>query len=300
MARTDVMTTARRIRRQLSSGHRFDQLVLLNTIDDSTTSVTIDGTLPAGLIAGAMLCVDVELMRVRSVNATTNSVNVLRGYLDSTAAEHLSGALIDLNARFSLLDIFEAMRAELASWPPDLYQAADDTFTVDTGIATYELPSIWATALGVIDVRQSDERTSEETTWPRLPHRVYRGSSSGFDGATTSGLLLRFLEPVRSGALHITVALPITSDIAVGDDLATAHGLNDGLLDVLELGVKRRLIHDGEHARSSRDAQDEIRRSEETPIGAMTSIHQMQNAIYTRRRAEEANRLRRFYPIRQS
>jgi hypothetical protein len=45
-------------------------------------------------------------------------------------------------------------------------------------------------------------------------------------------------------------------------------------------------------------AQDEARRAEETPVGSMVSLDQLQLAQYRLRKAEEVRLLRRNYPIR--
>lgn len=298
MARTDVLTTAKRIRRQLRSQHRLDQLQLFASVTSVASQLQFSTSLPNNVRAGTVLGIDLELMRVLSVDTANNQVYVIRGYLDSTAATHDAGALIDINPRFSLLDIVDAMIGELASWTPELYQVASDTFSVDLAAQTLEMPAEWATMIGVCEVLQSETGT-EVTVWPRIGSKFIRGDAATFTGATTSGHLLRFTEAIRTGGIYVTVALPFDPELITDSaDLVDDVGLTGSLLDVLELGVRRRVLMDAENNRASRQAQDEVRRAEEVPMGATIQAQQLVTAIYLRRRGEEARRLKRAYPIR--
>ena len=121
MARTDVLTTARRIRRQLGSQHRQEVLVLASAITDSDTTLNFTTDLPLGLAVGQMLCVDFEALYVQSINTTTNAVTVIRGYLDTEAAAHAAASMVEMAPRFSLPDIYDAMQSEVQSWAPALF-----------------------------------------------------------------------------------------------------------------------------------------------------------------------------------
>ena len=298
MARQDSLTTARRIRRQLSSQQRMEVGQLFFDITSSATDLTLVATPPASLRAGTIICIDLEVMWVASVNTATNVVSVIRGYLDSDAAVHLALALVEIAPRFTMLDIVDAMINELNAWGPQLYRTVDQTFTVDTTVETLQLPLAWADLYGVCQVRQSEVGTTN-TVWPQLACKLVRGSAAGFAGASTSGVLLRFLEPLRSGSVHVVAALPFdATTVPTNGDLLATIGMSNSQLDVLELGVRRRLLLQGDNDLNARQSQDDSRLAEENPVAGMLSIHQLQLALYTRRRTEEANRLARLYPIR--
>jgi hypothetical protein len=134
-----------------------------------------------------------------------------------------------------------------------------------------------------------------------MPGRLIRGTAADFTGAPLGGTMLRFHEPVRTGSVYLTVAMPYdSSTMTIDDDLVDDLHLSHSLLDVLELGTQRRLMLNSEYARSARQPQDEARRSEETPVGALVPSNQFLVSLYIRRRQEEVNRLRRLYPIRIS
>jgi hypothetical protein len=70
--------------------------------------------------------------------------------------------------------------------------------------------------------------------------------------------------------------------------------------DVLVAGVKIRLWGDYEIGRSSRQAQDDTRRSEENPAGGTVQPMQLMVAQYRNRKQEEINKLRAKFPVRWS
>lgn len=298
MARTNVLTTAKRIRRHLRTGYRNEQTTLSGAIDAAQTTLVFTDW-QKSIQPGVTLGIDTELVRVITANQTTLAVTVIRGYLDSDAAAHANLALVDIAPRFSLLDVVDAMQSEIAGWGQQLYYVTDQTLTVATSANTLELPAAWTDMLGVISVLQSDGASN--TAWPSIPAKLIRGTPTGFNGASTSGVLLRFTEAIRTGSLHLVVALAFDPTILADPtkDLITDAHLTPGLVDVLELGAQRRVVAQDSDNRGSRAAQDEPRRSEETPVGAANPVNAFQYSIYTKRRAEEAARLHRRYPIRK-
>jgi hypothetical protein len=299
MARTNVLTTAKRIRRQLSSAHRQEEGVLFADINDSATTVQFDTTLLPAVRAGTLIGIDLELMRVRSKDDANNTVSVTRGYLDSTAVAHTAGAQIDISPRFSLLDIFDSMQSEIDSWGQQLYYTVSDTFAVPTTSTTLELPLAWASLLGVCELLQNEVSNDSNVAWPRVDAKLIRGKAGEFDGAATSGILLRFLEPIRTGSVYVVAALPFDATaLAVTSDLVTDFHLEPALLDVLELGVKRRCTVDSDNNRGARQAQDESRMAQEVPYGSMVSLTQLGMAQYMRRKSEHVSLLHRRYPLR--
>lgn len=299
MARTNVLTTAKRIRRHLRSGYRNEQTNLNGSIDAVTTSITI-GTWFPSIQPGTTLGIDLELVRVLSANPTAQVVTVLRGYLDSEPATHADLALVDIAPRFSLLDVVDAMQSEVASWGTALYYALDMTLVASSSSSTLELPVTLTDMLGIVSMHQSEGTTN--TVWPQVPAKLIRGTAAGFNGASTSGALLRFTEPIRTGSLHVVAAMAFDS-LVLADmtkDLLIDANMTPGIVDVLELGTQRRLVVQSTDDRGSRAAQDEPRRAEETPVGASNPVNQFQYGLYQRRKTEEINRLRRRFPIKMT
>lgn len=293
---TTVLFQAKKIRRQASKGYRHEVAVLLGDMNATQETLATVTTPPAALRPGALLCAELEVMLVTAV--AINTISVVRAFQDSTATAHVGGTQLDISPRFSLLDIVDAMQSEITTWSPQLFYPASMTATVATSSSTYELPLAWSGMLGLLEVLQADGSTAQQT-WPRLPCKLIRGAASTFAGAPTSGMLVRFTEPIRLGSVFLTAALPYQAGTLVATtDLETNLFLTEGMLDLLSIGAKRRLMLDEVQGRMARQAQDEARRAEETPIGSLVPLAQMENAIYQRRMQEEINRLRHLYPYR--
>lgn len=298
MTASNVLTTAQRIQRHLGRGHGTEIAILAALIDNDDTVLTFS-EMPSGIARGVVLSIDFELVLVISINATSVTATVLRGYLATTAVGHVVNSVVQIAPRFALIDVADAMQAEVAGWNSrDLYRTEDQTLAAPVGSQTLELPLAWAACIGVVSLHQSEVRQLT-TVWPVIPAKLIRGTAAGFSGASTSGTLLRFTEAIRSGSVHVAVALPFDSTILADPtkDLITDVHLTPGLIDVLELGTQRRLVANDTESKTSRSSQDEPRRAEETPLGAWMGMNQLQIALYRSRVAQEIVRCRTMYPL---
>jgi hypothetical protein len=299
MARTEIRSVVERIRRQLNGAFRYEVSQLGSSALDTDTVLTLAYALPPSLIPGAVVSIGTETCRVLDVDANAREITVIRGWYDSIPQVHADTTEVWINPRFTATDIFEAMHDELASWPVTLYRVVGGTFPVGYGQQTLELPALWRDAYGIIDVRRqwgTSIGSMASSAWPRLPARVQRGDDWG---DVTSGIHLRFTEGVHVGNVYVQAGLPF--DLAAFDyasDLVVDVGLAASMLDVLTMGVKMRLLIDNEADRSSRRAQDDSRRAEETPPEAALTSMRVSYPLYLRRRTEEAHKIQALYPIR--
>lgn len=294
--RSEVMRTAKRIRRQLGGSVRYEVNSLAADIDAAATTITLTFPLANNFKEGAVLDVEGELMRVMSINAGAQTAVVLRNWLDSEPVTHLTGEEVAVDARFPLANIIDEMISELRSWTPRLYRVTEleaaITVSPDIPYRVYTLPDTWD-LLRVI--RISRNQTSDyytpitDDTWPEVQFRLQRGDITR----------VRFLgSDVWTGNLFIQAAIGFdTTTFDPTTDLLTDVGLVESMLDVLELGTKCRLLADQEHVRSSRQAQGEPRTAQEVPPGTAATGAQRLYAMYVRRRGEEAARLNRLYPM---
>lgn len=296
MARTTVDATVQRIRRQLSSGYRFENNYLVSSISDTETTLSLQLAIPAGLQAGALVYVGTEAMRVTAVSTSSGTITVIRGVYDSDAAAHTAGDEVVINPRFSPLDIIDAMVEEIASYGPQLYWVDDLEFTVAEVQDLIELPVAWNDTFGVIDVRRKWADSGSDA-WPRIQCRFQRGAGNW--DTFTGKSIIRFIESVQGGTIYVQVARPFTtSPFTLTTDLVTDTKMPESLLDVVAMGTKLRLLVDNDNGRSARVAQDEPRRAEETPLGATVQPIQLNNALYRNRKQEEINKLRAMWPVR--
>jgi len=299
MARTTVANTIERIRRQLASGQREEVNLLKGNHGPTTPELTFMFDLPAGLRPGAIVCVGVETMRVMDVELREKKVTVVRGWQDSEGADHADRDEVWINPRFQPMDIYEAIRDEISGWGTELYDVAG-TEAVVSGGQLLELPAEFAGCYGIIEVRSKiNDATyaSPSDAWPRVPFRIQRGAGTSWSGASTSGVALRFTDGCVTGPVHVLAAMPFdVSALTPGSDLVDDIHLAPSMLDVVDKGVQLRTLMEAENSRGARTAQDEPRDTAETPWGAGLQSMQLVNAIYRRRKTEEAMKLAARYP----
>lgn len=301
MARTEVHTTVRRIRRQLHSGHRLETASLATAVDSDDTAIIFQDDLPSSVKTNAILDIGVELMRVRSINTGTKTATVVRAAADSEADDHAVGDEISINPRFSKLDIYDALVAELNSWGPDLFRVEADVFAYPEGSQTVELPIGWEGFYRVLAMSGkrtvADWDTTAPTKWPGLAGSVTRAPVATLSDALNSGLLLRVPDVTFSGSVYVAVAMPLLADeVALTADLVEDVGVPASALDIVDMGVKRRLIIDSEFGRSGRDVQGDTRSAAENPAGSNVPVLRVIDAQYFRRISEEHYKLLALWP----
>lgn len=301
MARSTVSVTIDRIRRQLSSGYRNEINTLASAVTSSQTTITLTFTLTANVVAGAMLSINTELLRVVSVDTSSKTATVIRGFHDSIAATHDLGAEVWINSRFTGLDIYDALLEEIGSYGPQLYQVVTEELTVADSQEIVELPVSMADCYGIIDANRywtDTSSTTQSNVWPRANVRLIRYDPAVWSAFSTSGLALRIIDPVAAGKIIVKAAVPYHTTFTLAQDLLVHGGLQESMLDVVSMGVRLRLLQANEAGVSARTTQDEPRRAQEVPPGSLVQQGQVSQALYRNRKMEEINKLRSLYPVR--
>jgi hypothetical protein len=299
MSRSNVTTIIERIRRQLESSIRMETNALAVSLTVGAESITLKYPIEPSLRVGSIISLGTELVRVMAVNVASKEVTVLRGWQDTEPEAHLLNAEVLINPRFTRFDIFDAIIMEIESWSPDLFWIEFlllETFD-ETGVI--KLPVTSTQSIGVSRVR-TDYSSNHQGSWPEVSFVLQRGPAD-WPEPGDSGLVVRITDfggYTRAGNAQVEVARVFdTSSIVEDSDLATFE-VTSGLLELIELGVKMRLMADAETGRSQREAQDEPRRAEETPPGAVLTASDMTARRYMKRRNQEIHRLRARYPMR--
>ena len=298
MARTSVVNTVERIRRQLASTVRLEINVLGSSLTTTTNPVTLSYDLQNSIRSGSVLAVGTELMRVISVNVASKEVTVIRGWQDTDAQAHDTGTEVQINPRFTFADIYDAIIQEVDSWEPDIFRVEDDQFTTTDATQGVEVPIDQANAIGVIAVNRNWTQ-DDSVVWPDTGFKLYRGRTTNLTPTEGSGLFIRLTDNLgyaKTGTIYVTYAKPFDSSLITWDtDLVADALLNKSQLEVVELGVKMRLLADDETGRSARGPQDEPRRAEEVGSGDVLTLAQTVLQRYNARKAQEVRRLRTQY-----
>lgn len=301
MARTEVSQTIDRIRRQLNSTVRLEVNTLGGSITAGNTTLSFTYDLSNSLRAGAVLSIGTELLRVISVSTTAKTAVVLRGWQDTDPAIHAIGAEVMINPRFNRFDIYDSIIQEIDSWEPDLFTVTDVTWETTDSTQGVEVPLAQADAIGVTYVRRNWDDDDNSPVWPEYSYDLHRGRPTSLTPTGGSGLFIRFTDQLGyayNGDVIAGLCIPYdTTTITEATDLVDI-GVTSGQLELIELGVKARLMADDEIGRSARNAQDEPRRNQEVPPNAALSVAQQMLQRYERRRSTEVRRLRTKYPFK--
>lgn len=251
------------VRRSLHGSSRPIINFVGTTMTDSITSLTA-GLPLTGVATGTWLNIGDELLWVQSAAGVGAIVH--RGMLGTTPASHASGALIEINSRFSSLDVREKMAEELRSYGEKLFRTSIVNIDTDATMErAYNLP-ITDPFFYIVDVRvgsgNSTVREYNRTTTTLDRHAATAvfpsGQSLTFDN---------FYGSVRD--VQVTYAREFdTSDMSDGVDLVDDMGLPGTALDVVRLGTMARMVQATEVSRTIGEGQAEPRRADEVPAGS--------------------------------
>jgi hypothetical protein len=239
-------------------------------------------------------------MRVVATSTNAKTVDVIRGWQDSDAETHTLGDEVLINPRFTRFDIFDGILQEIDSWEPDLFYVEDVTWETTDATQGVEVPAAQANALGVTYVRRNWDNT-DSAVWPEYRYDVHRGRPASLSPVEASGLFIRFTEGIgyaADGDVIAGLAMPFSSENVTEDTDLADIDIPRSMIELIELGVKARLMGDDEIGHSARNAQDEPRRNQDVQPGEALSVAQSMLQRYERRKNMEIRRLRTRYPFR--
>lgn len=281
-----------RVSRQLLSGTIEERNKLAVTVTSADTSIVMSYDL-AGLRNGSVFEIDSELMYVWVAESGSKTLTVERGYLGTTAAAHTVGALAILNPRFPQQQLLDALNQDI----DDLSSPLNGLFQVKTVNVTYDgsdrqtnLTSATA-VIDLIDVRLRYLNTDFVTI---RGARLARDLPTA-DFASTFAITLD--QSVMAGTLRVRYKAPFVRATTTADNLQTVSFVPVSMEDILEYGVMSRMLATREVKRNFIESQGDTRRSEEVPVGAMSSSVSNILRIRRDRIIAEAAKLARQYPL---
>jgi len=277
--------------RQLLSGTVEARNKLTTTLTSSGTSVVVTYPLE-GLRSGQICEIDSELMYIWSADPATKTLEVQRGFNNSTAAAHTAGAVITVNPRFPRAQVLEAINDELS----DLTSPMHGLFQVKTLNLDYNGsdPMVNLTAVtNIIDLLTVSVRYQTDDYPIARKIRLIRDMPTD-DFA--SGFALRFDQSVFPGRLRIVYKAAYTATAAEATDINSTCGVQDTVTDIVILGTQIRLMSPREIKRNFTESQGDTRRAEEVTIGAVGNSTASLIRLRRDRIQAEAARLARAYP----
>lgn len=174
------------------AARQYDETTTLGRVlNEVETTVVLDRTTP-GIAAGTSIEIDDEVMLIVDV---TNSVGpvVIRGYMGTIPAVHGVHVPVRISPRHFRFEVFNAIVAEIESWPLSLYQVSELQIVALSRSASYSLdmgfnviqgicldkrtPTGWCRAYGKFSKPTTFEETRIDfslwdTDKPTLDYRV--------------------------------------------------------------------------------------------------------------------------------
>lgn len=284
--------------RHLEFPRRSSIDVLAAAVADTTTTMLTVTDSNAGVVAGAVLEVDTELMVVRS--AALPTVTVLRGRFGSTAATHASGAVVTVNPAFSRFQVLEEINNELddLSTPTNgLFQVLPVELTYDSGVDGYNLTGVTSIE-DVLEVRAAPAGTTDKR-WIPIPRSKWRLDRNAETDDFASGFALTLHRAGNHGKqLRVIYKAPFTRLTSLAQDVQTVTGLPATANDIPPLGAAIRLTYPTEIARNKTRAASDARADERVPAGAKLRSPAGVAALRQQRIKAEAGRLSRYWVTR--
>lgn len=277
--------------RQLYGVHRGNLNFLATEIDESATTLSLDDD-PKGVVQGALLAVDDELMLVRAASTSSKTVTVFRGYMGTEQVDHVANSIIEVQPRFPKIEIRRALRDEIRSWGSGVFRVEVTDVDTSSSSRVVDLAAIepgWFHVLAAIRTARSGSdaefavkfRTQQPS--PSFPY----------------GALILESAPESSGSLTLSVARPF----AVGDlgddlDLEDDIGLPESMFDIPSIGACWRLLSPREINRLDTGAQGEPRSAAEVQAGMIAATARGYKQLRDVRLMDEGTRLRGQWPWR--
>ncbi len=170
-----------------------------------------------------------ELVRVRSVDTTTNTVTIVRAVLGSTAAAWTSvDTEVRIDPEYPILNVVRAINQEITSLPPDIWAMATTTTTVTSDYLTG-----YALGAGVVGVNSVEYKPIGSTDlWVKV--RRWR-----FDQPTKTLTVPSYMDPGVDLKV-VTRSYPV--EIVLDASTLTTAGLGDELAELIRLGATYRLV----------------------------------------------------------
>lgn len=256
----------------------------------AATDLTFQVDDPTDLSAG-LVEIDMELLRITSVDMTTGTVTVAptgRGRRGTEAAAHAAGAEVRVQPIIPYVSVIREVHAELSTIYPRISATCYVEFEATPTTGTYELPSDVGL---VLDVRYKDALGE----WQRIRDWEVEHGQNTDD--ISSGIALRLNYPA-STTIRVIYGRPFGRFDSLDDLLADA-GVPESLEDVIRQGAICRLLPTLDIARLSvtNTASSEANGRPPTP-GTGVMVAREMRAAYRERLDQEIKTFRSYFPIR--
>lgn len=290
---TTVDALVSRVRRDVQITTRPTIGVLASSISAGASTFTINESVSAG--AGSVAAIGTELFYITS--ASDQTFTVIGGFEGTTEAAHTAGDIVEFDPRLPKASLVDFAEEEIRSWGTRLFAIGNDTIDIGPTERSYEL-STNDDVLFLLDVRGIPEGRTNRwhgDSWPRIKAQLIRDVPTSF---FASGKAIQLAEYPDVVQMHVNYAAGfVFSDFDLEADLVNDCGLEPQWLEVVEAGVKWRLLTSGLLTRANWQQAGMSRDAEEVTVLDVIRSTDMARSVRDRLLAEASNELYGRWPI---
>lgn len=296
MLATTVDAVISRVRRDAQLTLRPVVATLNASISAGATTFVTSEDVQVG--AGSIAALDTELFYIASRSERT--FTVIGGYEGTTEAAHTAGTFIEFDPRLPKVTLLAMAEHELNAWGGRLFRVSSTDVAVTNAERTYDL-GVNDPVVFLLDVRGRPAGTTltwNGDAWPKVTARLLRDMPTT-DFASGRAIQLPTFPNVSS--LHVVYATPFDlNPFELTTDLVEECGLTRGQIDVLEAGLRWRMLSAGLVPRTNWQAAGMSRDSEEVQTSDLARVTALAKELRDTRLANEAMELERQWPTRMS
>lgn len=277
-------------------GHTADLEEVTSLSADITNSAVSLTVADATQITRGVIEIDSELLWVTSVDSTNNTVNIAagfgRGFRETDAAAHTSGAMVTNNPRFPRKAVANAIQETLYAVYPDLFVVStDESQSTSPVVTAYGVP---ANCDQILSVQWQSIGPSQEWVQARRWQFDPKANTTAFP----TGKSVSVYDGTFPGRTIQVTYLAQPSQLSAETDLLSTTGLPDSVQDVLVYGACYRLMVNLEASRLQTTTVEQSERSQLVMPGSASNASKYYFGLYEQALQREATRLQKFYATR--
>lgn len=245
-------------------------------------------------IGKGIVQIEDELLYVDSYDRISSTATVApygRGYQGTSAVQHAINTKVTVAPTFPRVAIKKAINDTIQAVYPQIWGVGRTTFTFVSTQTTYALPADAQTVLYA-----SWQTTGPSDEWMRL--KGWRVDPMANTTQFPTGNTISVYDRITPGrTIQVVYSKVPTALSANGDVFETVTGLPSSCKDIIIYGASYRLLSFVDPGRLNYNASEADLADTKLQYGSAAATARYLRTLYTERLAEEAGKLRDFYPI---
>jgi len=270
----------------------------VTTTTTSSASPTILQLGSTDSVGKGILEIDEELMWIDSFDRVANTATVApygRGYLGTTAEQHLADAKVTISPTFPRFTIKRAINDTIRSLGASIFAVKSTTFTFNAAVSTYAFANL--NIKNILTISWQSIGPSKEWVPVRRWDFDSSANAAAFGYTTEQVQTLTLGEaPISGRTVKVIYATDPDAFTSNSQVYTTVTGLPESTRDVVVLGAAYRLLSFLDPARAAQVSPQADETDSKRPYGASRDATKQLYALYTQRLNEETKAQQQNYP----